>query len=175
MRKVLSVLASMTLLAGAFAISAQRPRQSPHETVSSMVGGKRITIVYGRPFAKGRDVWAAPIAPAGKVWRAGADEATLLALQGDIMLGSLHVPAGAYTLFVITGETEWTLIVNKMVGQWGLTYNEQMDLGRVKMAVAKAAAPVEQLTIGISGVEGNKATLKIAWAEREASIPVMMH
>jgi hypothetical protein len=175
MRRAFCTFLGLTLLAGVFTAGAQRPRQSPHETVSASVGGKRITIVYGRPYVKGREVWSGSLAPYGKVWRTGADEATLLALEGDIMLGSLHVPAGAYTLFTIPGETEWTIIVNKMVGQWGLKYDESKDLGRIKVPAAKAAAPVEQVTIGISGVEGNKATLKIAWAGAEVSIPVMMH
>ncbi len=175
MKNAISITLGLGLLAGAFAAQAQAPRASPHETVKVMMNGKPVQIDYGRPYAKGRDVWSGSIAPLGKVWRTGADEATTLVSTGDLMLGSLHVPAGTYTLFTIPGETEWTLIVNKVAKQWGaVKYDEKMDLGRVKMKVAKTAAPVEQFTI-VLDANGAKGTLKMSWAGVEASIPVMAH
>ena len=175
MKNVVSVALGFGLLAGAFAAQAQAPKASPHETVSAVINGKSVRIEYGRPSVKGRDVWSGSLAPLGKVWRTGADEATTLVCEGDLMLGSLHVPAGAYTLFTIPGEGEWTLIVNKVAKQWGaFKYDEKMDLGRVKMKVAKTAAPVEQFTIALDA-KGAMGTLKLSWANVEASVHVMAH
>jgi len=172
LNRTLSSLMCLGLLAGASALNAQ----SPHETTSATIGGKKITITYGRPYVKGRNVWSGSLAPYGKVWRTGADDATTFTAESDVMLGSLHVPAGTYSLFTIPGEKEWTLILNKTAKQWGaFKYDEQQDLGRVKMAAKKLTAPVEQLTIAVVAAGGNKGTLKISWSDAEASIPVMMH
>lgn len=157
---------------------AQRQRVSPRETVSAAIGGKKVTIEYSRPYAKGRNVWDpnATIAPFGKVWRTGADEATTITTEGDLMLGSLHVPAGTYALFTIPGEDEWTLIVNKVAKQWGaFKYDANQDLGRVKMKAAKQSSATEQFTIELSATGGANGVLKLTWDKLSASIPVMMH
>lgn len=165
------------LIAGALIAGAQpKQRVSPHETTSATIGGKKITVEYGRPYVKGRNVWAEPLAPFGKVWRTGADEATKLTTEADLMIGSLHVPAGSYSLFTIPGEKEWTLILNKVADQWGAyKYDQNQDLGRVKMTARKLSSPVEQLTISIEPQSGNRGVLKIAWSNMEASVPVMVH
>ncbi len=73
------------------------------------------------------------------VWRAGANSATKL-------LGGLTVPAGDHTLYVdLTTPDQWTLIVNKKTGQWGLSYDKSADVGRVKMKMSKPAAMAENL------------------------------
>jgi hypothetical protein len=173
LNKTLSTLMCLGLLAGASACKAQ---VSPHETTTATVGGKKITITYGRPYVKGRNVWSGTLAPYGKIWRTGADAATTFQTEGDVMLGSLHVPAGTYCLFTIPGEKEWTLIVSKNPKQSGAyDYKESEDLGRIKMAAKKLTSPIEQLTIAVVPAGGNKGTLKISWSDAEASIPVMMH
>ena len=91
------------------------------------------------------------------------------------MLGSLHVPAGKYSLFTIPGETEWTLIINKVPKQSGAyDYDAKNDLGRIKMKLEKSPKVTEQLTISLDG-QGSRGTLKIAWDNVIASVPVMMH
>ena len=174
MKQVVTLAVGLGLLACAFAAQAQTPRASPHDTVKAMLNGKAVTIEYGRPSLKGRG-FGTELAPYGKVWRTGADEATTLVCEGDLMVGSLHVPAGSYTLFTIPEAGEWTLVVNKVAKQWGaFKYDEKMDLGRVKMKVAKTAAPVEQFTIALDA-KGAMGTLKMSWASVEASVAVMGH
>ena len=94
---------------------------SPHETVEYSVGGAKITISYGRPFLKARKVLS-EVAPAGKIWRTGADEATTLTTDKGLMFGSLMIPAGTYTLYTVPGPTSWKLVVSKQTGQWGTEY-----------------------------------------------------
>ena len=103
---------------------------SPHETVEYKVGDATVTITYGRPYLKGRTVET--LAPAGKVWRTGADEATTLKTDKALQIG-------------------WQLIVNKLTGQWGTVYQQSDDLGRVPMTAGKLAAPAEQLVVAIVG------------------------
>src|SRR5271165_3713093 len=127
MRHLRLALALITA-AAALPLSAQQNRRSPHETVSTVIGdratGYRVTVVYGRPYTKdpktgeARKIWGG-LVPYGKIWRAGADEATLLITQQPIELGGVTVPAGAYTLWVLPAESKTLLVVNKQIGQWG--------------------------------------------------------
>ncbi|MBM3793223.1 MAG: DUF2911 domain-containing protein [Acidobacteria bacterium] len=152
----------------------KRERASPHEEVSAVLNGKKITISYGRPYKKGRVIFGG-LEPLGKVWRTGADEATTITLEGDAMVGPLHVVAGTYSLFTIPNEKEWTLVLNKVAKQWGaFKYDQAMDYGRASMKVAVVKEPMEQLTISIDK-KGEQAALKIAWDQTVATIDVQGH
>ena len=118
---------------------------SPHVQSAWTVDGAKIMVTYGRPYLKGRPL--EQVAPSGKEWRTGADEATTLVTDKTLKFGALEVPAGTYTLYTVPGETEWQLVVSKKTGQWGIPYPAGQDLGRVPMKVDKASAPAEQLTI----------------------------
>jgi hypothetical protein len=182
-RKSLSFVLGLSFLAtSAMLLMAQEQRPapskggkaSPHAAVSATVNGKKIEIVYGRPYKKGRKIFGG-LEPYGKVWRTGADEATTLETEGDIMLGSVHVPAGKYSLFTVPNEKEWTLVVNKTVNQWGaFKYDQAQDLGRTPMKVTKANAPVEQFTINIES-KGNQGTLKLSWDDTVATVAIVGH
>lgn len=153
----------------------KKERASPHEEVSAVIGGKKISISYGRPFKKGRVIFGG-LEPWGKVWRTGADEATTLTTEADLMIGPLHVVADTYSLFTIPNEKEWTLVLNKVAKQWGaFKYDQAMDYGRAAMTVSKPGAPVEQLTISLDKKGDHEGTLKIAWDETVASIGLMVH
>lgn len=163
------------LLGSAVLVQAQRQRVSPHETVSAVIGGKKVTIEYGRPSKKGREIFG-KLVPYDQVWRAGADEATTLTTEGDLMIGSLHVPAGTYALFTIPGASEWTLVVNKTAKQWGaFKYDANTDLGRVQMKASKTPSTVETFTITLASKGGSNGELAMSWDNAMASIPVMMH
>src|SRR5262249_9263080 len=159
--RVLSFLTAFVMLSGAVA-AAQQNRASPHETVELALNGKKITVTYGRPFMKGRKIMGG-LVPYGQVWRTGADEATVLTTEADLMIGNLAVPKGSYSLFTLPSETGWKLIVNKVDKQFGaFDYDEKQDLGRVDMKVGKTSAPVEQFTIALAKA-GNGGVMKLEW------------
>jgi hypothetical protein len=169
--KVLGIALVMALTC--FGQDAKAPRASPHDKVTLKLGTTTITMEYGRPFLKGRHV-GAEVAPYGEVWRTGADEATTLVTDGDIMLGTLKVPKGKYTVFTLPTKTGWTLIVNKIPEQWGaFNYAQDRDLGRIPMTVKTVKAPVEQFTMTLIKA-AKRATLKMAWDTTEASIQVSL-
>ncbi len=93
-------------------------RPSPNASVSQTIGTAVVTITYGRPGVKGRQVFGG-LEPFGNVWRAGANEATVFAVSQDVTVDGQPLPAGAYALFAIPTEGDWTLIFNKQAGQWG--------------------------------------------------------
>lgn len=137
---------------------------SPHETVEYKVGDATVTIVYGRPYLKGRSLET--LAPTGKVYRTGADEATTLKTDKALQIGTLAVPAGTYTLYTLPGSP-WQLIVNKQTGQWGTEYTQSQDLGRVPMTAGTLPAPAEQLTIAIVG-----SNLEVHWGTMKQSVAI---
>lgn len=170
----LGVLA-MALTSFGGLLTAQDKRASPHDTVSATINGKKITITYGRPYKKGRVIFGG-LEPWGKVWRTGADEATTLTTEADLMIGPLHVVAGTYSLFTIPNEKEWTLVLNKTAKQWGaFKYDQGMDYGRAAMKVTRPSAPIEQMTIAIEKKGDHEAVLKVMWDDTIASIDMMVH
>ena len=87
------------------------------------------------------------------------------------MIGDVAVPMGTYTLFVdISDPDNWTLIVNKKTGEWGLAYDGSQDLGRTKMKMGKPDAMVEDLVWTISGGK-----ISLAWENHVASVPLAVH
>ena len=137
---------------------------SPHETVEYKVGDATVTITYGRPFMKGRSIET--LAPTGKVYRTGADEATTLKTDKALQIGTIAVPAGTYTLYTLPGSP-WQLIVSKETGQWGTVYNQDKDLGRTPMTAGTLAAPSEQLTIAVVG-----SNLEVHWGTMKQSVAI---
>lgn len=173
MRKLIRVaLCLSVVVAAAGLVRAEEKRASPHEQATITVAGKKITIEYGRPYKKGRDLFGG-LVPWGQVWRTGADEATTLTTEADLTIGNLKVPKGKYSLFTIPTEKakEWPLIVNKEADQWGAyKYDKTKDLGRTTLKVEGAAASVEQLTVGLEAQPDKKSALiKFSWDKTVAS------
>jgi len=153
---------------------------SPPATASATVGGKKITIDYCAPSVHGRKIFGdggrISQDPNYPVWRAGANSATAFHTDADLNIGGLNVPKGDYTLYVnIKDPDHWEFIVNKQTGQWGLTYDQTQDLGRVKMTMSKPASPIETLKYTISDLGGGKGKLQLEWENHIASVPFTVH
>jgi hypothetical protein len=126
-------------------------RVSPAATATGKVNGATITIKYSSPSVKGRKIWGTDLVPYGKVWRAGANEATIFETDKDIKVEGKTLPAGKYSLYAIAGEKEWTMIFNKETGQWGITRagettrDPAKDALTVKVKPAKSASFNEKM------------------------------
>jgi hypothetical protein len=177
------ILICMSLLFTATTLFAQqKPPASPPAKESVTISGKSITIAYSSPRVKGREghlftkdglISHDPHYP---VWRGGANSATTLHTDADLMIGDLMVPAGTYTLFVdISDPAAWVLIVSKATGEWGLAYDGTKDLGKAKMTMAKPAATVEDLKYTLTDNGGGMGSLTLAWEDVSASVPIMVH
>lgn len=171
MIRLLTLVALLSLLVAVpnFA-HAQIGRKSPHETISRLIDGHRITIVYGRPYTRDpltgerRAIWG-KLVPHDKIWRFGADEATLFITQVPLRMGELSIPAGAYTLFmVVRPDGSAKLLVNREIGQFGVDpYRVDLELGRVDLQREPLNEPVDQFTIEILNGETGGGVLDIAW------------
>ena len=143
---------------------------SPHVRVDWEIDGANISITYGRPYLRDRTVGDTVEPLEGSVWRLGADEATTLATDTDLMVGAAHVPAGEYTLWTLTTGDSTELIVNAETGQWGTAYDPAHDLDRTEMTVGTLDAPAEQLTLFLENRE-----LRFEWGSMVASVPILVH
>ncbi|HET9368943.1 MAG TPA: M28 family peptidase [Vicinamibacterales bacterium] len=142
-------------------------RRSLRDTVIARIGTTRIAIEYGRPSKRGRAIWGS-LVPWDREWMPGADEATTLTTNRPIVIGTLEVPAGDHTLYAWPKADEFTLIVNREVGQFHTVYRADRDLGRVPMTMARRSEPVEVMTYEIDPAAN---VIKLIWDDREYRVP----
>jgi hypothetical protein len=134
------------------------------------VGGKKISVDYYAPSMHGRKIMGS-LVPFGQVWCTGANYATKITTETDLQMGALKIPKGAYSIWTVPNEKEWTLIINKETGQFHLYYKPQFDFGRTPMTVKMLSAPVETFKVDVRSKGGNQGTLALVWENTEASIP----
>ncbi|MGP8248042.1 MAG: DUF2911 domain-containing protein [Bryobacteraceae bacterium] len=147
---------------------------SPAASTSVTIDGKAIRIDYHAPSMHGRKIFGG-LVPYGKVWRAGANQATAFHTDAEIDLGGLKIPKGDYTLFVYPESKQWKLIINKQAGQWGLEYHEDRDLARVAMNMSTTSAPVETWKITLSQAGPHEGKLRMEWENTVAELPFTVH
>ena len=109
------------------------PRASPKASVSQMIGVCNVALTYGRPAARGRKIIGG-LVPYDKVWRAGANEATVLSFDHDMSFGGKTISKGMYGLFMIPKKDKWTIILNRVYNQWGAyNYDSNHDVLRIEV------------------------------------------
>ncbi len=168
----LAALASVALLTVAStALTAQmgaapgqppKPMPSPPATASVTIAGGTIDIRYNTPQMRGRKIMGG-LVPYGKVWRTGANPATTLITSVPLKFGALLVPAGTHTIYTLPSADTWQLIINNQTGQWGLTYNQTMDLGRIPMLARPMAAPQEGMSLSFENTTATSTELHMRW------------
>ena len=172
-RPVLTAFSGMVVATGLFAQAPKVdfPAPSPAASFSQRVGITDIAVEYSRPSMRGRKIFGG-LVPYGEVWRTGANNATKITFSTNVNFGGAEVAAGSYALFTVPGEDEWTVILNKVTGQWGsYTYDAANDVVRVKAKPSKTSKPVETFTIGIDDLANEKgATLNLRW--EDVRVPV---
>jgi len=148
----------------------EMPAASPAAKLEQRVGVTDVVVTYNRPSVKGRKVFG-ELVPFGEVWRTGANTATSISFSTDVTFGGSAVPAGKYALYTIPGETEWTVILSKVTGQWGAyQYDAKDDLLRVTAKPAQLNDPVETFEIGLGDLRDGSATLNLAWERTRVSV-----
>ena len=124
---------------------------SPRKELRGRIGDAMITINYGSPSVKGRDIWGG-LVPYGRVWRTGANEATSITLSQDVKVGDGTLPAGTYGFFTIPEDGKCTVIFNENAEQWGSgSYEEGKDVLRVEVNTEEAAEASETMEFMIEG------------------------
>ena len=181
--RILSLSAVLTLTAaaapaaaaqatgGAPPAGATQPPLSPRDSLNATISGAEISVNYGRPSKRGRDVFGGLADMKwGMVWRLGANEATGFITTKPLAFGIVVVPAGKYTLFMKLVEGgHWELIVNKQTGQSGTEYDAAQDLVRIPVTVTTLPAAVEKMELAVKPA-GKGGEWSMQWDKTRAAV-----
>jgi len=169
---VILTMVGMLLSSVLFAQGDKSNRPSPPATATGKVGAATITINYSSPAVKGRKIWG-DLVPYDKVWRAGANEATIFETDKDIKVEGKALKAGKYSLYAIPGQNEWTIIFNSQTGQWGIkmdgstTEDPAKDALRVMVKPKKSSSMQERLVYRV-----DKNGFALVWENLEVPVSV---
>jgi hypothetical protein len=152
-------------------------RQSPLDSVSFSLKGGEVKICYGRPSSRGRTMIGGENVPYGKLWRTGANEPTMIHTSVPLSIAGIAVPAGSYSIYTVPGPTEWGIIVNRSITQWGEEhgYTKEVQAQEVARATVPSATlkdPVETFTIRVEPAGADKASVVLEWEKTRVVLPV---
>ncbi|UHG90719.1 DUF2911 domain-containing protein [Spirosoma oryzicola] len=172
MRRVLIILASIAaiLLIGFFVLRTLTKSSSPEAVAQFNNDGLTITVNYCRPYKKGRVIFGG-LVPYGKVWRTGANEATVIRFDQDVVIAGKPLKAGSYSLWTIPEQEKWIAIFNSETGQWGTNYDQTKDVLRVPIDAQSHKPTAEQFYIDFMK-KSDGATMQLVWDETEAVVPI---
>jgi hypothetical protein len=126
-------------------------------------------VTYSRPQLKGRSI--DELAPSGKVWRTGANEATEITFYKDVNLGQSKIKAGTYTLYAIPEKDSYTIIINKELNVWGsYSYKEANDIARLKVPVTEGKESIEALSMVFTKADKG-IVLNMGWDKMRIAVP----
>jgi len=136
---VCSILAS-SLGMGNIAVAQPQATPDSENALCSFEDGRSITARY-TPVPAGKSDGP----PLGRVWTQGNPTWTLFT-ETDVTLGSTSIPTGGYTMYLLPGKKEWTLIVSKNTAM-DAKYDDKMDLARAPMEIGQLNNPAEKLSL----------------------------
>lgn len=172
MKKLISSLAFLVLILATQAQQLNTPQPSPTQTVKQNFGVGSIELNYSRPSAKGRKVFG-DLVPFDKVWRTGANNATVLTFSDEVTIGGVTVKAGKYGLLSIPNDGEWTLIITKDVNvNSPALYKQENDVVRVPAKTNKLKDKVETFTIQFANITNSTCDVEILWDATKVVLPI---
>lgn len=174
MKKILFLLLSVSALYTASA-QVKMPAPSPTQSLKQDFGMSSIEIKYSRPAMKGRKIFG-DLVPYNKLWRTGANGATIIRFNDPVEIGGKKVDTGSYALYTIPNTDSWTIILNKGTGNWGVDgYKESEDVARFNALVEKVKPKVENFTIQVANIQPESCDLQLTWEKTKISIPVTVN
>jgi hypothetical protein len=167
MKKITSLLLAFLLIAS-FSVHAQgKTPKSPPKEATGKIGDTEVTIKYSSPGVKGRTIYG-ELVKFGKVWRAGANEATTVSFSNSVSINGTKLMAGTYSFFVTPiEEGSWEIIFNKEAEQWGTSKLDRSNDALVSECQTSKIEKVENLTYSIEG-----RFIYLDWDTVRLSIPV---
>ena len=166
---LLAVACTTMLVACGQDDKSKRP-SPPAQAKETIASGAVVIIDYSQPSVKGRTIGKDLEPMDGKVWRTGANEATVFNVSKAVKVEGKDLPAGKYALFTIANGDDWTIIFNKKADQWGAyDYKEADDALRVNVKAGKASAFSEKMTFKVD----KSGTVTLLWGDRKVDFKVV--
>jgi hypothetical protein len=142
---------------------------SPNVVAKGTIGGEQVVVTYGSPRRRDR-VILGNVVQYDKVWRTGANAATLILFDKPMVIGTTTFGAGAYSLWTMPKKDgSVDLIVNEQHGQYGTDYDASHDIAHIPMKVAASASPQENFTIAVGD-----GALTISWDTFVWTVPMAL-
>jgi tetratricopeptide (TPR) repeat protein len=139
--------------------------------VSQVIGLAEFSIAYSRPAVNGRKVWGA-LVPFDSVWRAGANENTVLTASTPFTVAGQRLPAGRYGLHMIPTAAAWTIILSRQSNAWGsFRYNPAEDALRITVT-PRPAETTERLQYTFDELRKDGVTLTLRW--EKLAVPIAL-
>lgn len=142
------------------------------DTAAQRAAGKPaiVRIDYGQPHLRGRMLLTDSLVPMGKVWRLGANAATLFTTDVDLTMGGKAVAKGRYVAQLLPERSGWTLILQQETtgaAQVNVAaYDAAKDYARIPLTATTLSTPQESLAITLvpsTAPGAQKGELVIAW------------
>lgn len=165
---ILAALGACYFVGNRFITKSHSPSSIAHHEKN----GLEIMVEYCRPYKKNREIFGGLVAYQ-KVWRTGANEATIIKFNKNVNFGGKKLKAGIYTLWTIPTPTDWEIIINSEVGQWGTEYDQSKDALRVSVPSSKLETPLEMLIIDFTDTS-NGIEMLIKWDKTIVKVPISM-
>ncbi len=173
--KIRGILSSMILLVAVSAAAQpalRLPEVSPAATVGQTIGITDIAITYHRPAVNKRKIWGG-LVPYGVLWRAGANENSTISFSTPVKVEGQTLPAGTYGLFLIPGQSQWTVVLSKFAGDWGTyNYDQSEDAARVTVTPQTTADNQERLAFTFDDLTNNAATASLRWEKLRVPVKI---
>jgi len=148
------------------------PAPSPSQTIKQDFGLSSVELSYSRPAMKGRKIFG-DLVPFGKVWRTGANNATIITFGEEVTIGGTKVPAGKYGLLTIPDKKSWTIIISKQTDVTSPSaYKQDQDVVRVEAKTMDMNNAVESFTIQFADVKPTSCELHIMWDKTAVALPI---
>ncbi|NOQ75987.1 MAG: DUF2911 domain-containing protein [Crocinitomix sp.] len=133
-----------------------KPPKSPRLQATGIADGVQVDVDFGSPYVKGRTIWG-DLVPYGKIWRAGANDATAITFAANVKVNGANVAAGTYALFVTPKENaDWTITLNEewskeIHGVWGAyDHKPEKDVLNFDVTPIFTENNVESLTFAVT-------------------------
>ncbi|MDB5201318.1 MAG: hypothetical protein JWQ27_727 [Ferruginibacter sp.] len=164
--------ACLLLSTGSLVAQVRMPAPSPTQTIKQDFALGTIELTYSRPIAKGRKI-IGDLVPFNKVWRTGANAATIIKFTDVVEIGGKRIDTGRYSLYTVPNADTWEIILNKNTGNWGSNgYSETDDVVRVKVPVMKNKNYVESFTMQFDAVKPESCELNLVWEKTAVKLPI---
>jgi hypothetical protein len=172
MKKLFITAMAVFALFVADAQTLTTPQPSPTQTIKQNFGVSSIELSYSRPGIKGRKIFG-DLVPFGKVWRTGANNATIITFADDVTIGNTNVKAGKYGLLSIPEKKNWTLIITKQLDVTSpASYKQDQDVVRVEAKTMDMDESMETFTMQFANIKPNSCELHIMWDRTAVSLPI---
>lgn len=172
---ILSIVATFSL---SFAMGQLRtPSASPKSVVNQTVGLTEIQVTYARPSVKGRAVFG-NLVPYGKIWRTGANAATVVEFSTAVTFGNTEVKAGKYALYSVPDSKQWKVFLyadSQLWGDPGKNYDAAKVVAETFVTPQAISPKVETFTIGFDEIKNNDAQLTLAWDNVLVKVPIKVN